>query len=161
MIDSYTKTPRPLRHVDVDYLVDQTKCANCEDKPCLQSCPIDAIYLDEDDNLIKLKNTCFGCVLCRNACPFDAISLDVKMDPPLKETFQTSMSNYVKLVVPVFKHVKTVLFILLLTENRNLTVKLIRILVSVADIVLESVQLMQSNMVSCFQKRLKEVRQLL
>ena len=24
MIDSYTKTPRPLRHVDVDYLVDQT-----------------------------------------------------------------------------------------------------------------------------------------
>ena len=60
MIDNYTKTPRPLRHVDVDYLVDQTKCAKCSDKPCLQSCPIDAIYLDNDDGLIKLKNTIFS-----------------------------------------------------------------------------------------------------
>ena len=85
MIDSYTKTPRPLRYVDVDYLIDQTKCADCKDKPCLSSCPIDAIYTDEDDGLIKIKNTCFGCVLCRNACPYDAISLDVHMDPPRKE----------------------------------------------------------------------------
>nr|WP_292851411.1 4Fe-4S binding protein [Methanobrevibacter sp.] len=85
MIDSYTKTPRPLRYVDVDYLIDQTKCANCKDKPCLNSCPIDAIYTDEDEGLIKIKNTCFGCVLCRNACPYDAISLDVHMDPPIKE----------------------------------------------------------------------------
>lgn len=85
MIDNYTKTPRPLRHVDVDYLIDQTKCAKCEDKPCLSSCPIDAIYFDEDDGLIKIKSTCFGCVLCRNACPYDAISLDVHMDSPIKE----------------------------------------------------------------------------
>ena len=85
MIDSFTKTPRPLRHVDVDYVVDHTKCADCKDKPCLESCPINAIYLDKSDNLIKLKTTCFGCVLCRNACPYDALSLDVKMDPPLKE----------------------------------------------------------------------------
>ena len=55
MIDSFTKTPRPLRHVDVDYVVDHTRCAECEDKPCLESCPIDAIYLDKSDNLIKLK----------------------------------------------------------------------------------------------------------
>ncbi|WP_292798920.1 4Fe-4S binding protein [Methanobrevibacter sp.] len=85
MIDSYTKTPRPLRHVDVDYLINQTKCENCADKPCLNSCPIDAIYMDEVDGLVKIKNTCFGCVLCRNSCPYDAISLDVHMDPPIKE----------------------------------------------------------------------------
>ena len=85
MIDSYTKTPRPLRHVDVDYVINHTKCEQCKDKPCLSSCPIDAIFMDEDDGLVKIKNTCFGCVLCRNACPFDAISLDVTMDPPLKE----------------------------------------------------------------------------
>ena len=85
MIDSFTKTPRPLRHVDVDFVIDQTQCAKCSDKPCLDSCPIDAVYMDESDGLIKLKSTCFGCVLCRNACPYDAISLDVKMDPPLKE----------------------------------------------------------------------------
>lgn len=85
MIDSYTKTPRPLRHVDVEHLIDQTKCANCKDKPCLESCPIDAIYLDNEEGLIKIKKTCFGCVLCRNACPYDAISLEVHMDSPIKE----------------------------------------------------------------------------
>jgi energy-converting hydrogenase A subunit Q len=85
MIDSYTKTPRPLRHVDVDYLINHTKCENCTDKACLSSCPIDAIYIDDVDGLVKIKNTCFGCVLCRNACPYDAISLDVQMDPPIKE----------------------------------------------------------------------------
>ena len=85
MIDSYTKTPRPLRHVDVDSLIDTTKCEKCMDKPCLKSCPIDAIYLDDVDNIIKIRNTCFGCVLCRNACPYDAITLDVQMDPPIKE----------------------------------------------------------------------------
>lgn len=85
MIDSYTKTPRPLRHVDVDYLINHTKCENCTDKVCLSSCPIDAIYIDDVDGLVKIKNTCFGCVLCRNACPYDAISLDVQMDPPIKE----------------------------------------------------------------------------
>ena len=83
MIDSYTKTPRPLRHVDVDYLINHTKCENCTDKPCIESCPIDAIYLD--DGFVKIKNTCFGCVLCRNSCPYDAISLEVNMDPPIKE----------------------------------------------------------------------------
>ena len=85
MIDSYTKTPRPLRHVDVEYFIDKTKCANCNDKPCLDSCPIDAIYVDNEEGLIKIKSTCFGCVLCRNSCPYDAISLDVHMDPPIKE----------------------------------------------------------------------------
>ena len=85
MIDSYTKTPRPLRHVDVDYLINHTKCENCTDKPCISLCPIDAIYIDDVDGLVKIKNTCFGCVLCRNACPYDAISLDVQMDPPIKE----------------------------------------------------------------------------
>ena len=85
MIDSFTKTPRPLRHVDVDYIIDQTQCAKCRDKPCLESCPIDAVYMDESDGLIKLKSTCFGCVLCRNACPYDAISIEAHMDAPLKE----------------------------------------------------------------------------
>ena len=46
MIDSYTKTPRPLRDVDVESSINQSKCANCTDKPCLESCPIEAIYVD-------------------------------------------------------------------------------------------------------------------
>ena len=77
MIDSYTKTPRPLRDVDVESSINQSKCANCTDKPCLESCPIEAIYVDPNDGFTKIKSTCFGCVLCRNACPYDAIHMDV------------------------------------------------------------------------------------
>ncbi len=53
MIDSYTKTPRPLRDVDVESSIDQSKCANCTDKPCLESCPIEAIYVDPNDGFTK------------------------------------------------------------------------------------------------------------
>ena len=112
MIDSYTKTPRPLRHVDVDYVINQTKCGECKDKPCLSSCPIDAIYMDDEDGLVKIKNTCFGCVLCRNACPFDAISLEVTMDPPLRKMFRILMLNYAKHAVLAFRLVRTDLSIL-------------------------------------------------
>lgn len=85
MIDSYTKTPRPLRDVDVESSINQSKCANCTDKPCLESCPIEAIYVDPNDGFTKIKSTCFGCVLCRNACPYDAIHMDVDIAEPIKE----------------------------------------------------------------------------
>ena len=83
MIDSYTKTPRPLRDVDVESSINQSKCANCTDKPCLESCPIEAIYVDPNDGFTKIKSTCFGCVLCRNACPYDAIHMDVDIAEPI------------------------------------------------------------------------------
>lgn len=85
MIDSYTKTPRPLRDVEVESSINQTKCTNCIDKPCIESCPIDAIHVDSSDDFVKIKSTCFGCVLCRNACPYDAIHLDVDIADPIKE----------------------------------------------------------------------------
>ena len=84
MIDSYTKTPRPLRDVDVESSINQNKCAKCEDKPCIAACPIEAIKVDSD-GFVKIKSTCFGCVLCRNACPYDAIHLEVDIAEPIKE----------------------------------------------------------------------------
>lgn len=85
MIDSYTKTPRPIRDVDIEYSIDQSKCDKCKDKPCLDSCPIEAILLDSVDGHTKINSTCFGCVLCRNACPYDAITIHKTIAPPIKE----------------------------------------------------------------------------
>lgn len=84
MIDDYTKCARPLRDVDVEYTINQSKCDKCKDKPCLEACPIDAIFLD-DENHTKINPTCFGCVLCRNACPYDAIKIESHFAPPIKE----------------------------------------------------------------------------
>ena len=70
MIDSYTKTPRPLRHVDVDYFINHTKCENCTDKVCLSSCPVqmDPPIKEEVPNInIKLCKACGACVqACKN-----------------------------------------------------------------------------------------------
>lgn len=77
--------PRPLRDVEIDFEIDNEKCMNCPDKPCLNSCPIEAIYLDSADNLVKLNENCFGCVLCTNSCPYDAIHITKKLADPIRE----------------------------------------------------------------------------
>lgn len=96
MIDSYTKTPRPIRDVDIEYSIDQSKCDICEDKPCLASCPIGAILIDPVDGNTKINSTCFGCVLCRNACPYDAITINQTMAPPIKENVPNINSKLCK-----------------------------------------------------------------
>lgn len=81
---STKKRTKPLREVDVDYNIDNTKCSKCVDKPCLKSCPVEAIFLNEDD-IVDINEDCFGCVLCRNACPYDAIEMTTTFAEPVRE----------------------------------------------------------------------------
>ena len=83
MVDALTQTPRPFRDFSIKYTIDDEKCKNCKDKPCLKSCPIDAIQNKNDK--ITLNNDCFGCVLCTNACPYDAIHIEKTLAEPLRE----------------------------------------------------------------------------
>ena len=77
--------PRPIRDVHIEYEIDNEKCINCVDKPCLKVCPIDAVYQDENTKFIKLDEHCFGCVLCTNACPYDAIHIKKTLSEPIRE----------------------------------------------------------------------------
>lgn len=76
--------PKPLRDVEIDFYIDNDRCVNCKDKPCIESCPINSIYIN-DNNLVKIDENCFGCVLCRNSCPYDAIEIDRKLSEPIRE----------------------------------------------------------------------------
>ena len=76
-------TPRPLRDVSVNYSIDNEKCLECDLKPCLDSCPIDSIHLE--NNVVSLDENCIGCVLCSNACPYDAIHVERVMSEPIRE----------------------------------------------------------------------------
>ena len=51
-------TPRPLRDVSVNYSIDNEKCIECDLKPCLDSCPIDSIHLEND--VVRLDENCIG-----------------------------------------------------------------------------------------------------
>ncbi len=79
------KVFKPLREVEVDYEIDRSKCEQCKDRPCLKSCPVDAVHEIPPDKHIEIDDKCFGCVLCREACPYDAIRMRTILSEPIRE----------------------------------------------------------------------------
>jgi len=49
-----------------------TQCQHCGDAPCLDACPTGATYRREDGLVMIDEEACIGCGLCVNACPYDA-----------------------------------------------------------------------------------------
>jgi tetrathionate reductase subunit B len=48
-------------------------CNHCDDPPCVDSCPVEALVKREDGAVVLDQEKCDGCQLCVEACPFDAI----------------------------------------------------------------------------------------
>ena len=51
-------------------------CRHCEDAPCVEACPDDAIFQREDSIVVMDYDKCTGCRLCIEACPYEVISYD-------------------------------------------------------------------------------------
>lgn len=51
------------------------RCMHCEDAPCMNACPEDAITRI-DDKVVLNPDKCIGCALCIEACPLGAIDMD-------------------------------------------------------------------------------------
>lgn len=57
----------PFPGVEVPHL-----CSQCQDYPCVESCPVDALSVDPDtDAVITDREKCTGCGDCITACPGD------------------------------------------------------------------------------------------
>jgi anaerobic carbon-monoxide dehydrogenase iron sulfur subunit len=51
-------------------------CRQCEDAECIEACPIEAISMDPETQIIVInEEECTGCELCIEACPHDAMKL--------------------------------------------------------------------------------------
>ncbi len=48
-------------------------CMQCDNAPCIDVCPTDAIYRREDGIVIIDKEKCNGCKLCIQVCPYNAL----------------------------------------------------------------------------------------
>ena len=53
-----------------------TRCNHCEKPPCVEICPVSAMFRRNDGIVDFSPDQCIGCKACMQACPYDAIYLD-------------------------------------------------------------------------------------
>lgn len=52
------------------------RCNHCTDAPCIKICPTQALYKRDDGIVDFDNERCIGCKSCMQACPYDAIYID-------------------------------------------------------------------------------------
>jgi carbon-monoxide dehydrogenase iron sulfur subunit len=48
------------------------QCRHCDDAPCLDACPSNALYRDPEGLVLMHDERCIGCWMCVMVCPFGA-----------------------------------------------------------------------------------------
>ncbi len=59
-------------------------CRNCEDAPCMEACPEDAISRTSKGIVVVNNRRCTGCGNCVEACPYDAIHINPDTNKAIK-----------------------------------------------------------------------------
>lgn len=52
------------------------RCNHCTDAPCVKGCPTQALFIRDDGIVDFDNSQCIGCKMCMQACPYDAIYID-------------------------------------------------------------------------------------
>ena len=70
------KISKPRIHVEVgiNYLTFPNRCRHCDPAPCMQVCPTEALYRDQETGSVVVDyGKCIDCAVCAMACPFGII----------------------------------------------------------------------------------------
>lgn len=60
------------------------RCNHCTDAPCVEICPVEALFFREDGIVDFDNDRCIGCKSCMQACPYDALYIDPKTSTAAK-----------------------------------------------------------------------------
>lgn len=60
----------------LDFVYRVNRCRHCDNPPCAEVCPVEAITRRDDGLVVLDVGSCTGCALCVDACPYDAIGYD-------------------------------------------------------------------------------------
>ena len=52
------------------------RCNHCTDAPCVEICPVTALFIRADGIVDFNNDRCIGCKSCMQACPYDALYID-------------------------------------------------------------------------------------
>src|SRR5215471_2571949 len=63
------------------------RCNHCDDPPCVEVCPVTAMYQRPDGLVDFDHDACIGCKACMQACPYDAIYMDPDSNTAAKCNF--------------------------------------------------------------------------
>ncbi len=63
------------------------RCNHCEDAPCVEICPVGALFIREDGIVDFNRERCIGCKSCTQACPYNSIYIDPDTDTAAKCNF--------------------------------------------------------------------------
>lgn len=55
-------------------------CMHCDDPPCMEACPMEAIYKRHDGIVLIDEENCNCCEACIEACPYGALTYDGDRD---------------------------------------------------------------------------------
>ena len=60
-------------------------CIDVKDKSCIEVCPVDCIYVDDEDRMCYIEpDECIACAVCESACPVGAIFKDTDVPADTK-----------------------------------------------------------------------------
>lgn len=70
------RTTGTFPNVKYEYI--PTLCNHCDNAACVNSCPTQAMYKDENRLTLHNPDKCIGCKTCMQACPYGVISYNSK-----------------------------------------------------------------------------------
>lgn len=63
------------------------RCNHCAEAPCVEICPVEALFV-RPDGIVDFDNArCIGCKSCMQACPYDALYIDPETHTAAKCNF--------------------------------------------------------------------------